>query len=282
MNHTVDGPWREHRAYLVNLAYQITGDVGAAEDVVQEAFLRLSRNPSGPDDVRGWLTVVTSRLCLDHLRSARVRREAPSTTSVESASPELGPADRVTLDDDVHAALLMVLQRLSPAERVAFILHDIFAVPFDVIAEMVGRSAGTVRQSARRARLKISDAAPGPHSVAAQQHGLVTERFITACATGDIDALAAVLDPDVWGSGTLLGTHEPPMVNHGRSDVARNLLLYLGPGSTLVSIPGRPVVFGYSRRRLFAVVVLTVRDGLVRSIEATADPAARQGEKMSE
>ncbi|WP_120313989.1 sigma-70 family RNA polymerase sigma factor, partial [Mycobacterium alsense] len=126
--------WRRHRPYLVNLAYQMLGDVGDAEDVAQEAFLRLSRtDPDEIDDVRGWLTVVASRLCLDQARSARARLERPG--EVELPAPaRVDPADRVTLDDEVRAALLEVLRRLNPGERVAFVLHDVFGVPFDSIA----------------------------------------------------------------------------------------------------------------------------------------------------
>ncbi|OBJ63663.1 RNA polymerase sigma factor SigI [Mycobacterium asiaticum] len=275
--------WREHRPYLVNLAYQIVGDVGDAEDIAQEAFLRLSRNPDGIDDVRGWLTVVTSRLCLDQVRSARARYERPDIGEVagradDTKSPD--PAERVTLDDEVATALLEVLRRLSPGERVAFVLHDIFGVPFDAIAETVGRPVGTCRQLARRARAKFADAGPGHAAgadVAPSRHQLVTEKFITACANGDLAGLTAVLDPTVWGKGTVLADPAPPVqVNYGPGAVATNLMLYLGPGTTLVSIPAEEsVLLAFAGRRLFAVVVLTVRDGLVTRIEATADPAAR-------
>ena len=149
--------WRQHRPYLVNLAYQMLGDVGEAEDVAQEAFLRLSRADINEiDDVRAWLTVVAGRLCLDQVRSARSRHERPEDIGSEAAavnqSGRLDPADRVTLDDEVRTALWEVLRRLSPAERVAFVLHDVFGVPFDAIAETVGRPVGTCRQLARRAR----------------------------------------------------------------------------------------------------------------------------------
>jgi len=283
MSETIDRAWHDHRPYLVNLAYQMLGDVGEAEDVAQEAFLRLSR--TGPDeiyDVRGWLTVVASRLCLDQVRSARARRESPGDPSaldvggVLSASREPDPADRVTLDDEVHDALLEVLRRLSPAERVAFVLHDVFQVPFDTVAQTVGRPVGTCRQLARRARAKIEAASPRVTAVATGEHREVTARFIDACATGDLEALTAVLDPEVWGVGVVLADPPPPpQINHGRDAVARNLLLYLGRGATLVSGPaGEPVVLGYSGRQLFVIVVLTVRDGLVLKIEATADPSA--------
>jgi RNA polymerase sigma-70 factor (ECF subfamily) len=274
--------WRRHRPYLINLAYQILGDIGDAEDVAQEAFLRLSRtDPNQIDEVRGWLTVVASRICLDQVRSARARYEQPGEidqqASAVNQTRRLDPADRVTLDDEVRAALLEVLRRLSPGERVAFVLHDIFHVPFDAIAETVGRPVGTCRQLARRARAKFRSAGPTVSEVPTTEHALVTEKFITACANGDLQALAAALDPAVWGAATLLADPPPPpVVNHGPHAVATNLLRYLGPGVTLVSGPaGQPVVLAFARQRLFAVLVLSLRRQLITKIEATVDPSAR-------
>jgi RNA polymerase sigma-70 factor, ECF subfamily len=274
--------WRRHRPYLVNLAYQMLGDVGEAEDVAQEAFLRLSRaDIAGIDDVRAWLTVVAGRLCLDQVRSARARHERPEDIGSEVAavnqSGRPDPADRVTLDDEVRTALLEVLRRLSPGERVSFVLHDVFGVPFDAIAETVGRPVGTCRQLARRARTKFALAQPKTSEVPSTEHQLVTEQFITACANGDLQALAAVLDPTVWGVGTVLADPPPPpQINHGPHDVAVNLLRYLGPGATVVCGPvGQPVLLAFDERRLFAVIVLTIDDHLVTKVEATADPSAR-------
>ena len=274
--------WRRHRPYLVNLAYQMLGDVGDAEDVAQEAFLRLARaDLDAIDEIRAWLTVVTGRLCLDQVRSARSRYERPGDiepgVSALNQSRRPDPADRVTLDDEVRTALLEVLRRLSPAERVSFVLHDVFAVPFDEIAETVGRPVGTCRQLARRARAKFATAQPKPGDVPVAEHQLVTEKFITACGNGDLQALAAVLDPTVWGVGTVLTDPPlPPQINHGPHDVAVNLLRYLGPGVTVVSGPaGQPVLLAFAERRLFAVIVLTIRENLVAKIEATADPSAR-------
>jgi RNA polymerase sigma-70 factor, ECF subfamily len=274
--------WRRHRPYLVNLAYQMLGDIGDAEDVAQEAFLRLARADfDAIDDIRAWLTVVTGRLCLDQVRSARARYERPGDIDPEVAalnqSRRLDPADRVTLDDEVRTALLEVLRRLSPAERVSFVLHDVFAVPFDEIAETVGCPVGTCRQLARRARAKFAVAQPKPGDVPVAEQQLVTEKFITACSNGDLQALAAVLDPTVWGVGTVLTDPPlPPQINHGPHDVAVNLLRYLGPGVTVVSGPaGQPVLLAFAERRLFAVIVLTIGENLVTKIEATADPSAR-------
>ena len=283
MSDPLPGLLAAHRPYLTNLAYQMVGDIGDAEDIVQESFLRLSQ--AGIDDIddpRGWLTVVSSRLCLDQVRSARHRR-------VSTAEPELlerqalvhptialDPAERVTLDDEVHGALFEVLARLTAPERVAFVLHDVFAVPFDKIAETVGRPTATCRQLARRARMKIRAAAPVTTHVDETEHHSVTERFIEACTSGDLEALTTVLAPDVWGVGTVLtDPAPPPQINHGRKAVGTNLLRYL-TGATLVSGPvGRPVALAFSARRLFAVVVLTIHDGLVTKIEAIADPSAR-------
>ena len=256
----MEAAWRSHRPYLVNLAYQMLGDVGDAEDIAQETFLRLARTDVAQiDDVRGWLTVVA---------------EGDAVDVVPSTDPD--PADRVTLDDEVRGALLEVLRRLTPGERVAFVLHDVFQIPFEEIAETVGRPVGTCRQLARRARGKFSDASPRVAEVADAEHLLVTERFITACANGDLEALTAVLDPAVWGVGNILGDlAPPPQINHGPEEVGRNLLRYLGHGATLVNGPvGEPVLLAFADRRLFAVLVLTVRDNLVLKIEATVDPTA--------
>jgi RNA polymerase sigma-70 factor, ECF subfamily len=275
----VETAWRDHRPYLVNLAYQMLGDVGGAEDAVQEAFLRLARTDAAQiDDLRAWLTVVTGRLCLDQIRSARARHEYPDESGAldVAASPDLEPADRVTLDDDVRTALLEVLRRLSPGERVAFVLHDVFQLPFDAIAETVGRPVGTCRQLARRARAKFVDASPRLVDIGDREHQLVTEKFITACANGDLQSLTAILDPTVWGVGTILGDGAPPpQVNHGPDDVAINLLRYLGHGATLVSGPaGQPVLLAFMNRRLFAVLVFTLQDNLILKIEASVDPQA--------
>lgn len=274
----VSEAWRRHRPYLVNLAYQMLGDVGEAEDVAQEAFLRLSRaDVSEIEDTRGWLTVVASRLCLDQVRSARARYERPGDIEDQPTPRRVDPADRVTLDDEIRTALLEVLRRLSPGERVAFVLHDVFGVPFESISQTVGRPVGTCRQLARRARSKFEAAQPKLADVAPAEHQLVTEKFIAACANGDLQALAAVLDPTVWGVGTVLADPAPPLqINHGPDAVATNLLRYLWPDVTLVSGPvGGPVLLAFSERRLFAVIVLTIRESRVMKIEAIADPSAR-------
>jgi RNA polymerase sigma-70 factor (ECF subfamily) len=279
--------WNAHRPYLIDLAFRMLGDIGAAEDVVQDAFSRLLRtSPGEVEDARGWLIVVTSRLCLDQIRSARARRERPHDASeIEfvgdgrpAASPgaPLDPADRVTLDDNVRLALLVVLQRLSPAERVVFVLHDIFAVPFESIAQTVGRPAASCRQLARRARQKIEAGPAGvTFDVAAAQHRQVTEKFIAACARGDLDGLLEVLAPGAWGDFDA-GPADPRSVGviHGALRVARRLLYYWGPPAVLVTQPvaGQPALLGFTDRELAGVLVFTMRDHLIEAVHVIADP----------
>ncbi|MEA2500084.1 MAG: polymerase sigma-70 factor, subfamily, partial [Actinomycetota bacterium] len=193
------------------LAFGMLGDIGAAEDAVQEAYTRLAGAAfDAIEDARGWLTVVSSPICLDQIRSARSRREqAREAADIEGAGmAPIGPvptdpADRVTLDDEVRLAMLVVLQRPSPIERVVFILHDIFQLPFDTIAGTVGRPAPTCRQLARRARLKIGAADSREGAVVnAPEDRVAAERFIQACSNGDIAGLVRLLDPQVWGPWT--------------------------------------------------------------------------------
>ena len=265
--------WHAHRSYLIDLAFRMLGDIGAAEDVVQDAFSRLLRTTPGEiDDARGWLIVVTSRLCLDQIRSARARRERTHDASeIEYTGGEAltdrdtlaDPADRVTLDDTVRLALLVVLQRLSPAERVVFVLHDIFAVPFGSIAQTVGRPAASCRQLARRARQKIEAAQGGVScDVAAAEHRKVTEKFIAACARGDLDGLIEVLAPDAWGDfdGGPADRRDRGVI-HGAARVARRLLYFWGPPATLVTYPvsGQPVLLGFNDRELGGILVLSMK-----------------------
>ena len=279
--------WNDHRPYLVDLAFRMLGDIGAAEDVVQDAFSRLLRaRPGEIEDERGWLIVVTSRLCLDQIRSARSRRERPHDAGGIEFMPDrdvvaadrkvaADPADRVTLDDDVRLALLVMLQQLSPAERVAFVLHDIFGVPFESVAQTVGRPTATCRQLARRARQKISGGQGARFDVGAAEHREVTEKFIAACAGGDLDGLLEVLAPDAWGDFDAgPGDRRTFGVIRGAARVARNLLRYWGPGATLVSHPvaGQPALLGFAGRELAGVLVLTMRGDKVQAVHVIGDP----------
>jgi RNA polymerase sigma-70 factor, ECF subfamily len=279
--------WTAHRAYLIDLAFRMLGDIGAAEDVVQEAFFRLVQTPlGGVDDARGWLIVVTSRLCLDHIKSAPWRRERAADMGErayrDEASDTEDPADRVTLDDEVRLALLVVLERLTPAERVAFVLHDVFALPFDLIAETVGRPPAACRQLASRARRKVRESRDsGRAPIEPAGHRAITRRFIAACANGDIDELVAVLDPNA--SGELDARKDFVVV--GATRVARNLLRFWSrPGVVLVSQPvdGRPAVLAFAERKLVGVIDLTIsEDRCIKAVhvhvnEATLRPLRAQ------
>jgi RNA polymerase sigma-70 factor (ECF subfamily) len=267
---SIDVAWGAHRAYLVDMAFRMLGDIGAAEDVVQEAYFRFLQAPPGQvEDERGWLIVVTGRLCLDHIKSAPSRREWPDDVTVrgyrENHSVSIDPADRVTLDDEVRAALLVLLDRLTPAERIAFILHDVFQLPFDVIAATVGRPSAACRQLASRARRKIKQS--HDTDFAAEPAGLepLTRRFIAACATGDFEELLAVLDPDVSGWADI----RKDVVVRGAEHVARNLLRFWGgEGILLVSHPGsrEPVVLAYVDRKLVAVMDLATDGARITSV----------------
>ena len=282
----ISDAYQAHRPYLVDLAFRMLGDIGAAEDVVQDAFSRLMGTEVGEiEDYRGWLIVVTSRLCLDQIRSARARRErVHDAAEIEFIAPPAAgladPADRITLDDRIRIALLVMLQRLSPAERVVFVLHDVFGMPFGTIAETVGRSAPACRQLAHRARQKIAAgrAGLGPSDLgpeAVSEHRAVTEKFLTACTTGDIGSLLEVLDPGAWGELVLgpAATQRGPVVT-GAQRVARNLVRFWGKGTTLVSLSaaGQPVLLGFVDCKLTAVFVLIMRDGLIQAVQVIADP----------
>ncbi|MGH9139189.1 MAG: sigma-70 family RNA polymerase sigma factor [Acidimicrobiales bacterium] len=289
---TLGRAWREHRRYVLDVALRMLGDLGEAEDVVQEAFTRLFRaDVDEIDDVRAWLVTVVSRLCLDQLRSARRQRQEPfdGPTGVPTparstpSSAVADPADRVTLDDSVRLALQVVLARLSPAERTAFVLHDVFQLSFDDIADIVGRSPAACRQLARRARGHLhDDTDPARFTVESAEQRHVTETFITAAANGDLEALLAVLDPDVAGQADLGGTIGllPPVV--GRDRVTRGVLRFFGPGGkygpdsdvTLLSLPTgrRPSVLALRNGQAVAVVTLTLRDGVVDHIHTIIDP----------
>jgi RNA polymerase sigma-70 factor (ECF subfamily) len=278
--------WREHRRYVLDIALRMLDDLGDAEDVVQEAFTRLLRTGTDEiDDVRAWLVTVVSRLCLDQLRSARRRRQEPLDTPTDPPNPSprdahagaVDPADRVTLDDSVRLALQVMLERLTPAERTAFVLHDVFQLSFDDIADVVGRSPAACRQLASRARRHIRSAAnPARFAVESPEQRHATETFIAACATGDLDALLAVLDPDVAGQADLGGAIGllPPVV--GRDRVGPTTLRFVGPdsGVTLLPLPTgqRPSVLAVRDGRAVVLLTLTVRDGLVEHIHGVVDP----------
>ncbi len=275
----IDEAWREHRRYLLDVAFRMLGSITDAEDVVQEAYTRLWRIDAGElDDVRAWLVVVVTRLCLDQLRSARSKRDEPvDELPVEPAEARpADPADRVTLADSVQLALLVVLERLSPAERAVFVLHDVFQFSFEAVGEIVGRTPAACRQLASRARRHIAaETEPARFHVGPAEQNQVAERFIAACAGGDVEALMELLDPDVGGEADL-GAGLPLATGHGRSQVATRLLVFFGPrsGATLVSVPlnGEPGIMAIRDGRVVALLSLGTRAGLVHDLHAVADP----------
>jgi RNA polymerase sigma-70 factor (ECF subfamily) len=189
------------RPQLLRVAYGTLGSLSEAEDVVQDAWLRLERTDPGEiENLRAWLTTVVGRLSLDALKAARRQREdyvgqwLPEPL-VEGLGEE-GPGERVTLDESVATAMLVVLERLSPAERTAFLLHDVFAMPFEQVAEVVGRSAAAVRQLAARARRHVEAERPR-FPASAEEHERIVVAFVEACGMGDLERLLEVLDPEV-------------------------------------------------------------------------------------
>jgi RNA polymerase sigma-70 factor (ECF subfamily) len=190
-----------NRPHLRAVAYRMLGSLNEADDAVQEAWLRLNRSDTAAiENLGGWLTTVVARVSLDMLRSRTSRREQPLGTHVPqpivSREDDVDPEQEALLADSVGLALLVVLETLSPAERLAFVLHDMFAVPFDEIAPIVGRSPTAARQLASRARRRVRGAVPAPDADRARQREVV-DAFLAAARDGDFDALLAVLDPDV-------------------------------------------------------------------------------------
>jgi len=193
--------FEENRGHLRAVAYRMLGSVNEADDAIQETWLRLSRSDaSAIENLGGWLTTVVARVCLDMLRSRTSRREESIdervSEPVANRQASTDPEREALLADSVGIALLVVLDRLAPAERLAFVLHDMFDVPFEEIAEIVGRSPEAARQLASRARRRVQGAGSVPETARAQQRALVNA-FLAALRAGDVEGLIAVLDPDV-------------------------------------------------------------------------------------
>ncbi|MGH3410749.1 MAG: sigma-70 family RNA polymerase sigma factor, partial [Streptosporangiaceae bacterium] len=198
---TLTARFEVHRAHLRGVAYRMLGSVSEADDAVQEAWLRLAR--TDPADVRnlgGWLTTVVSRVCLDLLRSRASRREdlvgLGQAGDYPDARPEADPEQEAVLVDEVGRALLVVLDRLGPAERIAFVLHDMLAVPFGEIAPVLDRTPATTKKLASRARLRVRGT-PAAGAADLARHRQVVDTFLAASRAGDVDAIMAVLDPGV-------------------------------------------------------------------------------------
>jgi RNA polymerase sigma factor (sigma-70 family) len=272
--------FEEHRPRLRAVAYRMLGSLTEADDAVQDTWLRLSRAGAGEvENLGGWLTTVVARVCLNMLRSRTTRREEPLDAHLPDpvVSPErtLQPEEEALLADSVGLALLVVLDSLSPAERLAFVLHDMFELPFEEIAPMVGRTPAAARQLASRARRRVRGAEPpAPDPDLARQRGVV-DAFFRAARGGDFDALVSLLDPDVVLRSDL-GARRPaiPGVTRGAAAVARQALLGALPTAQLhpALVNGAAGVVVTVRGRPFAILGFTVTEGRIVEIDAIADP----------
>ena len=272
--------FEEHRTHLRAVAYRMLGSVSEADDALQEAWLRVSRaDTGGVENMGGWLTTVVARVCLNMLRSRTARRE--DLVDPHVPDPIVTPADGVDpeyealLADSVGLALLVVLETLDPAERLAFVLHDMFGVPFDEIAPMVDRSPEAARQLASRARRRVRGAAPVPDPDLARQREVV-DAFFAAARGGDFEALVSVLHPDVVlrSDG---GTLRPgaTIEVRGARTVASRAMTYarLSPYVRPALVNGAAGVVVAPQGRPFAVMGFTVVDGKIVAIDALSDPA---------
>jgi RNA polymerase sigma-70 factor (ECF subfamily) len=273
------GHFERHRPHLRAVAYRMLGSLTEADDAVQDAWLRLSR--SGADHVEnlgGWLTTIVARVCLNMLRSRNLRREEPLAAHLPDPviSPEAGiqPEEEALLADSVGLALLVVLDTLTPDERLAFVLHDMFELPFKEIAPMLSRTPDAAKQLASRARRRVNGAGlPPPDPDPARQREVV-EAFFAAARRGDFDALVAMLHPGVVARADL-GARRPAVVTRGADTVARQALLGAAipgarPQPALVN--GAPGVVITVRGRPFAVMSFVVADGRIAEIDAIVDP----------
>ncbi|MFD9307391.1 sigma-70 family RNA polymerase sigma factor [Streptomyces sp. NPDC060048] len=271
--------FEEHRSHLRAVAYRMLGSIGEAEDAVQECWLRLSRSDvSGVENLGGWLTTVVARLCLNGLRARETRREDSLETRmpdpVLSREGAVDPEDEVLLADSVGLALLVVMESLAPAERLAFVLHDMFAVPFDEIAVMLDKTPATTRQLASRARRRVQGRAPVPDPDLSRQREAVSA-FFSATRDGDFDALVALLHPDVVlrsDGGVARARHT--VVLTGAETVASQASGYrsLAPFVRPALVNGAAGVVCVVEGRLISVMAFTVTDGRIAAIDVIADP----------
>jgi RNA polymerase sigma-70 factor (ECF subfamily) len=259
------------RPHLTRVAYRMLGSLVEAEDAVQESWFRLSRDGAdGIGNLSGWLTTVVARISLDMLRRRKTRREDPvDLRAIEPVAPDGHPDHERELADSVGLALLVVLEALEPAERIAFVLHDMFDLPFDEIAPIVGRSSVATRQLASRARRRIQGAPKG-EDVRAERK--VVDAFLLASREGNFEALLTMLDPQVvlradeaavrlGGPRQVSGSAAVAKLFQGRAQAGRFILA-----------DGAPAVLVAPNGRLLLVLGLTISDGKIAAIEATADP----------
>ncbi|MGH3280041.1 MAG: sigma-70 family RNA polymerase sigma factor [Trebonia sp.] len=270
-----------HRAHLRSVAYRMLGSLTEADDAVQEAWLRLARAGTGDvRDLRAWLTTVVSRVCLDMLRSRASRREQSLDADAEVRVPDPivtrvddAPEEHAVLADSIGIALLVVLDTLSPTERLAFVLHDVFAMPFEQIGPVLDRSPAAAKQLASRARRRLRDAPTRPAGLARQW--TVVDAFLAASREGDFEGLLAILDPDIVlraDAGT--GPLGPSTLVRGARDVLAQARRFapLGRFARKVLVNGGPGFLVTRDGQALALIALTVQDGKVTEMDILADP----------
>jgi RNA polymerase sigma-70 factor (ECF subfamily) len=269
-----------HRPHLRAVAYRLLGSPNEVDDALQGAWLRLSRSDaSGVENLGGWLTTLVARECLDLLRARSSRREQPLGVDLPDRigrqADGADPEQEALLAEGVGLALLVVLDTLAPAERLAFVLHDMFAVPYDEIAAIVGRSPAAARQLASRARRRVQGAAAVPGADLARERAVV-DAFLAAARDGDFRGLLALLDPDVVvradGAVTPAGV---PVEVRGAAAVAEQALLFGRPRARFAQpalVNGAPGAVIAPHGRLFAVLRFTLTRGKIAGIEVLADP----------
>jgi len=261
------------RGRLRGVAYRMLGSLGEAEDAVQEAWLRLGRADSGGiDNLEGWLTTVVARVCLDMLRSRKSRGEQPLDDQAPAADRGLAPdpEEELLLADSVGLALLVVLDTLAPAERLAFVLHDLFDLSFDEIAPIVGRSTAAARQLASRARRRVRGAAAAP-DIARQRE--VVGAFLAAARGGDFEALVSVLDPEVVFRPDPAALRGGPSAEVRGAQAVAKLFSGRAQAARIALVNGAVGVVVAPRGRLFLVLGLKISGGKISEVEVIADPA---------
>ena len=269
------GAFESQRPYLRTVALRMLGSGDDADDALQETWLRLHRaGGDGIADLRAWLTTVTSRVCLDMLRTRRTRREVPVEIELDELAGAPTPEDEVLLAESVGLALHVVMDELTPAERIAFVLHDVFGLPFGQIAEVLGRSTDAVKMLASRARRRVRLVAPEPHAEDARDRAVV-DAFFAAAGSGDLSALLAVLAPDAE-----LHAFTPEGVTHvqGATGIAAQAKVGAGRGALLrpvlrpITARGTPGVLIVIDGRPITVMTFSVREGRITAMRSVTDP----------
>ncbi|MBW0016066.1 MAG: sigma-70 family RNA polymerase sigma factor [Mycobacterium sp.] len=276
MSEALTAGFEAARPQLRAVAYRMLGSIDDAEDAVQEAWLRLSRTDQPIENLDAWLTTVVARICLNTLRDRREDVVEQLPDPIVDAVGEFDPEHRAMLADAVGLALFVVLDTLPPAERLAFVLHDAFAVPFDQIAPILDRSAEATRKLASRARRRIRQAGPVPDGELAAQHDAVAA-FFAAGRSGDFDRLVSVLDPDVVLRGDFGATKAGRAAGfraEGASSVAKLARSYAGPEREVraATVNGAAGAVIFVAGQPSAVMGFLVRDGRIAAIDVLADP----------